>query len=373
MEEEQDNSRLEEAFALIGKGNQFEEEKDFWEATQCFCDAMTALFQLAVELEPTTPQEEKIEELYQTQCREYLHRARRALIAALTAEDAVDHDESSRDADPKFITLTNEEARQRVQLFSTLYSKELELELEDLALPEVPEAVAEQQSSLEERLRSLNDSLIPSLKTEDERMKDINQTLKGLGVNVYSHADEPKRQDLDIPVSKEDQIAQIMAQAKDEAVYDTVHGKGGGNTDDDDVILTDDEDSDVEDEVEFDLSTDVLDDTPKLLNKKSIRKYVVNAQVKLAQLVALLDTEAPTPAKKGPKGDGKKDEKKNTDDDVAKDDEDDDEKDVDSEDDSDEDDDRAAKVEFDLEQARTLLLKANKNLSNAVTKWEVEH
>mmetsp|Transcript_19204 Transcript_19204/g.31894 ORF Transcript_19204/g.31894 Transcript_19204/m.31894 type:complete len:370 (+) Transcript_19204:94-1203(+) len=367
--DEENNIRLEEAFALIGKGNQFEEEDDNWEAAQCFTNAMSALFQLAVELEPSTPAEERVEELYQAQCREYLHRARRAFIHALTSEDAVDHDQSSAAdggaEDPKFITLSNEQAKERVQLFSTLFSKELdELGLDDLELlPTAPAAEdgAAVVSSLEERLRSLNDSLIPSLKTDQERMKNIDQTLKGLGVNVYSHADQQPK-GIDIPVSKEDQIAQIMAQAKDEAIYDVVHGNK--DSDVDDVILTDDEDSDVdEEEDEFDLSVDLVDDIPKLLNKKAIRKCVINAQVKLAQLVALLDTPEP-PGKAFKQEEVKKDTKKDNEDDNGDSEKDDDE--------SDEDQTPAERVEFDLEQARMLLLKANKNLSKAVSKWEVE-
>ena len=354
----ENNERLEEALGLIGKGNQHEEENDYWQASQCFCDAMSLLFQLAVEMTPETPEDEKIGELYQTQCREYLHRARKALIEALSNEDTSDL--TDQDGDPKFITLSNEEAKERVQLFSTLFSKELELGLEDedIVLPAVEE-LTEQQSSLEERLKSLNSSLIPSLKTEDERMKDINQGLKGLGLNLYSHADQP-RPDLDIPVSKEDQIANIIAQAKDEARFDDLHGKKEVDYDEDGVTLSDEEDdlSDDDDNEEDEINLDDDSFIPKLLNKKAIRKCVVNAQVKLAQLVALLDTEgtASTKNNESKDDDAEDDGGKNEEDEEIADDE----------------KTPAEKVEFDLAQARTLLLKANKNLSKAVSAWEIE-
>ena len=335
--------RVEEALDLISKGNQHEADNDFWQAAHCFGSAMSILFQLAVEITPKNEEEERIAGLYQDQCREYLHRARRALIEALAKEDEADAAEV--DGDPMFITLTNEEAKQRVQLFSTLFSKELELGLEDLELPKI-DVLTEQQSSLEARLNSLNNSLIPSLKTEEERLQDVNRGLRGLGVNVYSHADQPKA-DFDIPVSTEDQIANIIAQAKDEARLDAVDGKKAAvDVDDDDVILTDDEESvSANDEAEIDLGQFL----PQLLNKKAIQKYVVNAQVKLAQLMTLLNAESVVPTK-------------NSEDDESQDDNDADAK----------EDELADKIALDLSQAHTLLLKANKNLSKAVSAWEVE-
>jgi hypothetical protein len=337
--------RVEQALDLISKGNQLEAEKDHWQAAHCFGNAMSILFQLAVEITPQTDEEERIAELYQDQCRVYLHRARKALIEALSNEDSADAAEV--EGDPKFITLNNEEAKQRVQLFSTLFSKELELGLEDLNLPQV-EVLTEQQSSLEARLNSLNSSLIPRLKTEEERMDDINRGLRGLGMNVYSHADQPKVS-LDIPVSTEDQIADIIAQAKDEARLDAVDGKQAVvGADDDDVILTDDEESiSADDEEEIDLGQQPF--LPQLLNKKAIQKYVVNAQVKLAQLLTLLNAESIVPTKNA--------------------------HDDDSQDDNDADakeDELADKISLDLSQAHSLLLKANKNLSKAVSAWEVE-
>lgn len=333
--------RVEEALNLISKGNQHEAENDCWQAAHCFGSAMSILFQLAVEITPKNEEEERIAGLYQDQCREYLHRARRALIEALAKEDKADAAEV--EGDPMFITLTNDEAKQRVQLFSTLFSKELELGLEDLDLPKV-EVLTEQQSSLEARLNSLNNSLIPSLKTEEERLEDINRGLRGLGMNVYSHSDQPK-ETLDIPVSSEDQIANIIAQAKDEAMLDPVSGKTGVvDVDLDDIILTDDEESaSADDEAEIDLGQFL----PQLLNKKAIQRYVVNAQVKLAQLMTLLNAESVVPTA------------------TAEHDEDEDNADA-------KEDELADKISFDLSQAQTLLLKANKNLSKAVSAWEVE-
>lgn len=342
------DERLNQAFGLIGQGNQHEEESDFWKAANCFGDAMRLLFELAVELDPKTDDEQKIGDLYQTQCREYLHRGRSAFVQALSKEDEAD--QSDKDEDPKFITLTQEEAKQRVQLFSTLFSKELELNVEDLMAMPDPKEIEEHQSSLENRLRSLNDSISPAMKTEEERMKDIDKGLKGLGLNLYSNTKKTGL-DLDVPVSKGQQMADIMAQAKDEANYEMLHGI---KDDDDSVILTDESSIDDEEEDEIDLDDDADSFIPKLRNKKAIRKHAVNAQVKLAQLIALLDEEKKEPTAK--KGGAEKDDE-----------DDDDDNDLDEEGRS-----PAEKVQFDLDHGKMLLLKAKKNLAKAVESWEVE-
>ncbi|KAI2497876.1 hypothetical protein MHU86_16614 [Fragilaria crotonensis] len=348
--------RIDTVLDRIKEGNDYETANDFWQAAFCFGDAMGLLFQLAIDMIPQNDEEERILELYQAQCREYLHRGRQALIRALVDEDS--KDVSDKDGDPKFITLADDEAKKRVRLFSTLFSKELEND-EDVQSPqdqEMPDIsqLSAQQCSLEARLKSLNSSLIPSLKSEEERMQDITRGLKGLGVHVDSHADRPKST-IELPVSTDDQVANIIAQVKDELTLDIKNDKAELDVEDD-IVLTDEDDTDVTDDQEDDYG-----DIPKLLNKKMIRNSVINAQLKLAHLLVLLDAKPTAPApvpvttvavtKESLQDEG-------SDDDID---------DIDEQRDA-----MHEKVELDLDQARALLLKANKYLSRAASAWVVE-
>lgn len=342
---------MEEVFKLIEEGNKLENtNKDYWSASSKFCNAMTILFELAVAMEPTSEKEEQISTLYQNQCKEYLHRARKALVAALKAEDETDRS-GDEDTDPIFITITDEVAAERSALFGTLFSKQLDSqgvaeEEEEITL----EQVQNKQVSLEDRLKSLNDSLPSVLKSDKERMKDIDKGLKGLGLNLTSHLDVPKPSIAELPVaSPEDQMAEIISQAQDEVRTDALIGKKDGIMDDDNVTLTDDEaeEGDIvlsDEESEIDLDNDI----PKLRNKKAIRSYIANAQAKLAQLSALFDNE-----------DKKANDVTEETQDVPQD---------EASDDGDED----ILVGVDLDFARMLLLKASKNISKAKESWEVE-
>lgn len=353
--------RIDTVLNRIQEGNDYETAKDFWQAAHCFGDAMGLLFQLAVDMMPQTEEEERILDLYQAQCREYLHRGRQALIRALADEDS--KDVSDKDGDPKFITLADDEARKRVSLFSTLFSKELEnvgvQSQQDQEIPDISQLSA-QQCSLEARLRSLNSSLIPRLKTEEERMRDITSGLQGLGVHVHSHADRPTST-IELPVSTDDQVANIIAQVKDEVRLDIRDDKAELEIEDD-IVLSDDDDTDDADETD-DQEDDEYGGIPKLQNKKMIRSSVVKAQVKLAQLLFLLDakpTAAAVAAVPVMTVDVTKEslQDEGSDDDID---------DIDEQRDA-----MQEKVALDLDQARALLLKANKNLSRAASAWVVE-
>jgi len=223
----------------------------------------------------------------------------------------------------------------------------------------------DQQLSLEARLESLNESLPSRFKSNTERMQEINQSLKALGVNTYSHADsEPE---IHIPASTEEQVNDIIAQAQDEARVEALNKRSmmPSNEEDDDIVLTDEDSTSLEENDEDDASNSI-EDKAKLLNKKLIRKSVINAQVKLAQLLAMIDgdsggTEQNKSRKNGNKNDtqnAKKDRERNDDEEEGK--------------LSDDDSTITAKDELELEQGRVLLLKAKKNLNNAVEAWEIE-
>ena len=72
---------------------------------------------------------------------------------------------------------------------------------------------------MEDRFRALNASLPSSVKTSDERMRDINKGLRSLGISVPSSS-APKVQELFEANAKSDveQVEDIIAQAKDEAL-----------------------------------------------------------------------------------------------------------------------------------------------------------
>lgn len=339
-----EKDRLEEAFRFIGEGNELDGKGEHWQAAQLFANVMKSLFQLASEIKPKNKEEEKIEELYQAQCRGYLHRARKSLVDALSKEDATD--QSEKNADPKFITMSEQEASNRVQLFSMLFSKDLDIKAEGGEVKDVDH----QQSSIEDRLRSLNASLPPALKSDTERMKEINRSLKGLGVNVYSHTDH--KQDIVTPISKEDEIANIIAQAKDEARFET--SKENGMVSSDDEIVSSDEEENLSDESDDEtLSDESYQEKPRLRNKKVIRNVLVNAQVKLARLLAMFNSGA-----KHSETSNK--ELENSDKMGAE---------------EEEDgicDDNIKQVDFEPEQGRKLLLKARKDMDKALAAWKVE-
>jgi hypothetical protein len=93
----------------------------------------------------------------------------------------------------------------------------------------------EQTLTLEERLASLNSSLPSKMKSERERMNDIQAGLDGLGVFMPSSSHNTSNNDNDLldamDVSEEEQMQQIMAMAKDEALLDRRRGGNGGNDD----------------------------------------------------------------------------------------------------------------------------------------------
>jgi hypothetical protein len=149
--------------------------------------------------------------------------------------------------------------------------------------------VEQQQYSLEERLMELNKSIPHGFKTSAERIIEINQGLRRLGLTLYT---EESRSEVSIqpPKSDHEQIAEIIAQAKDEVKFNVDAGvpevlKAQNETDDDnDDDETDDKDDEEEEESESD-ENDIL------RHRKAIRKQVVEAQIELANLVALLDKE----------------------------------------------------------------------------------
>ena len=269
------SSDLDKVFQLIEEGSELEKRSDFWEAADRFGRAMMLLHQLAESSPSHTKEQEKIVELYRTKSHEYRHTARESLIQALQQENEQD----SKNETTIVSNMSMQQAEARIKTFSLLFSKTIE-------------DMEEKTSSLEERLMELNASLPSGFKTSKERMADINRGLGRLGLSLYSNSNHGSSTDIGPPQSEEDQVAQIIAQAKDEVRYNKpatdADGKNESQVSVDtsvDVDTSDSEDS------EDSVSLDDLIDEPVLKNRKAIRHKVLKAQVKLAELIALLNIE----------------------------------------------------------------------------------
>lgn len=480
------NSGVDKAFSLIEKGNKLETTKNFFTSSKTFVEASLALHELCDDCPEDADEESRqIAQLYDDQSRHYFHKSREVLIEGMKAENEADRDLEA----PKIANLSDEAATGRVELFTILFSRQLETEeaaeeqqkehkqaeqpkeiaslgvdkhieaekpvesenpSADERAPETEESnetvdspsgiekagesgkitevggpvkaakrvnldaekpveaetpsgeeeslkpdptdrsdppvesfpplqtkphekesnassqpvnFEEKQLSLEERLAQLNASM-PSLgpKSSDDKIKEINQGLKGLGINVYT-AEDRRIDALKPAKSTVEQIEDIIAQAADETRFEQLTGEATTQKDED-VSLTDeslgslgteslgslgtDSEVEIDDEDEENVSAPETPTTQepmaRLKNKDSIRKYVVNAQIKLAELVALLDMD---------NNEEEDHNKEPEDESMVK---------------------KAKKqkelVSFDVDHGRHLLLKANKNVGRAVSLWE---
>ena len=338
-----ENELLEKAFELITQGKTLKTEGDLWGAVESFLEARELLGMLASESPTESEEEIRIAKLYQAQCCEYFHRTRESLILAMEAEHQKDLAEggattatdnvNTGDNESATTTpttnrnpsinrnyfcqnLSDEEANKRIRLFSVLFAKE-PIEIKTLPIPVLAENHASPQaklaavsaggeggeseskndnglealSSLEDRLSQLNASLPKGMKTQKERLQEINQGMKRLGMSVYHDGNNSTTNPLKIepPKSSSQQVEDIIAQAKDEVAMGLVAPDGDGvsaaSSNADDVISDDDylSDDDGADSI-------MSDEVPELQNVAKIQDQVAAAQAKLAELTALLET-----------------------------------------------------------------------------------
>lgn len=267
---------MDKAFELIKEGNELEKNERHWEAAAKFGEAFSLLERLANDAPSSTEEEQKIAELYQTKSRHYRQTARTSLIEALQKE-------KEQDSQSETILVSNisiEEAENRIRTFSLLFSR-------------ASEDVGEKTSMLEERLMELNASLPSGFKTDKERLADINRGLGRLGLSLYPNSNHGSSTDIQPPLSEEDQVADIIAQAKDEVRYEKPTATGETKVSAD-TVSVDDSSSDLSEDSSIgkdSVSADDLVDEPIFKNRKAIRHKVVKAQVKLAELLALLSAE----------------------------------------------------------------------------------
>ena len=276
---------IETAFQRIQDGTNLDEEGKHWDAAKEFDEAQAILRKLSA-AETTT---QKVATLYSTQAKEFHGKAKTTFIKALQSE--IDEGESSTE---NLEELTDEDANKRNALFASLFSRQIASTTESQggggeAEGDKP-SVESMQKSLEERLSDLNASMPSAFKTPEERLADIKKGLKGLGVASHflseSSSNKPTVQ---APMTQEEQIAEIMEQARDEAKIERPGDKKDTVDEadhDDDSLLSDDDTEALSDEEEDELDDDeaVPIDAPK------VRRYIVKAQAQLAQLVAMLDS-----------------------------------------------------------------------------------
>ena len=317
---------LEQAFSLIEQGNGSEEKHDYWEAADAFAKATEILQRLSDDIHEQLVQngdssEEKeksnIALLYGQQSREYLHKARDCLILAMRQENDRDRDDMSANQEqeepllppsPSYQSLSKEDAEKRLFIFKRLFSKG-ELNIASLpsdAATEDEKPVQEQQLSLEERMMQLNENLPSGFKTSDQRMRDINRGLSRLGLSLYSAADRPppfSSHTIEAPKSEGEQVDEIIQQAHDEvsmqqisstaetgekakssSVLDSLAEEVG-----DSLLMRNEEE--LEDLDDSNSSNEDDDNDLAAGDFMEIQDNIVEAQAKLAQLIALMELD----------------------------------------------------------------------------------
>jgi hypothetical protein len=274
---------LERAFALIQKGKLEGSEGKHWDAASSFLEARSLLQQLAEDYPSESEEEKKIRDLYLAQSGEYLHRSRASLIEAMQQESENDKTEKTVLCQ----ALSTEDATQRIDLFTAIFSKSVETLVPVVATAPAPEEepvdhdkMLKKQLSLEERLAELTASLPKGLKSDKERLDDLNQGMKRLGMVVTAHSNPiPK---IEPPKSTSQQVEEIIAQAQDEVAMEVPDATKEDDNHDSGSISDDDDSLSNVDSL-------LSDEVPELRNASLIRDEIAAAQAQLAELQALLE------------------------------------------------------------------------------------
>jgi len=357
-----DDERLERVFDYISKGKTMKSEGQLWTAAVSFWEARNLLRELANNNNnsnnnsnsnsnsnnDSNDEVTKIQRLYQDQCREYFHKTRTFFLQALQQEHDEDVKQQQQRQQQHQLNngrettsdqertgyrqdyLSDQEATQRIQLFSSLFAKELLLEPPHSVATHAVDAAADHEvpmkdqngddnipaaaaptatatnnvttftdgndnyvDSLEERLKSLNASIPQGFKSSQERISDINLGMKRLGLPNYYYNNNK----IEPPKSASQQVEDIIAQAKDEVamglVADSICDNDNAN---DDVDASESVANDMISSIGSDDGADSIlsDEVPELQNVDKIKDQVAEAQAKLAELTALLDTLLPS-------------------------------------------------------------------------------
>lgn len=283
MTSNEGGNKLDKAFELLHQGKSLQSKGEYWNAADCLVQARIILQDLAKQHPTSTEEEQQIAKLYDEQALEYLHQSRQCLIEAMKSETEHEAKPGSTFA---MSLLTDEQAEIRIRTFYSLFSRPVTIQEGPPSKKEEEKNVIDQQWSIEERLLDLNKSLPSGFKTTDERMGEINRGLNKLGLSLYDQREPFSRLQEEIPKSTEEQVDDIIAQAQDEVGFDKKFGSGP--TDGPNKVEDNDDSDGNDDSVESEDEDDYLFDD-RVLAVKKIRKRAIKAQVKLAELIALLD------------------------------------------------------------------------------------
>lgn len=310
QQQQQQQQHAESAFLLIENGNAFQSCKNWWAASDSFVRATHILTHLAADAAGQESAEQKrISQLYDTKRYEYLGRARDCFVKALTSEaerdqerrnEMVDtlHDARVLETDLLCATISTEEINKRLNTFAGLFAKsniKVKYEVgngEDvMGEGNTPKDVDEDgettEKSIEERLKDLNRSLPAGLKSSTQRMVDIDKGMRRLGLTSFT---EQKREEVVEELDEDEQVEQILNQAKDEVLFEKnteQDGKVQSTVDGKDSDRNEESDNESSDSDDTDLDRRIL----KVGSRKAAKEQIVQAQRKLAKIVALIDSK----------------------------------------------------------------------------------
>lgn len=343
-----EEERVEQAFKILSDAKVLESKAEYWDAAEQFVAAhgllktlaeeasvkVAAATTAAAEASPSLPslssspqkqqhadEQIQIANLYASKAVEYWNRSRHCLIRAMQQEKERDEMRTPESegrsggstssgavvifADamtpPCCENLDDSQAVSRNKTFVTLFSKQIaEVSSGSASVPPTttdhngPSPILDQQWSIEERLNELNKSLPSGFKTTDERMVEINRGLNKLGLSLYTQKEPFARFQDTLPKSEEEQMDEIMAQAQDEVATEVLAATAANGTVVSNVQAVAFNDDDDDDHAAFSDDDDEDDDGDEFLEDdqlaiKIIRKKVIRAQIKIAELVAVLD------------------------------------------------------------------------------------
>lgn len=304
---------IDTAFAHIAEGKKHATAMDTaWSAAENYAQAV----QVLVQLEPPSdsPDANNILRLYHQQATYYLQEARKQVIRAL-GQDVKGDEDAATDASPAgpprsiaqlsqlLQHLPEEERSQRTRLFSQLFTGST------VGVEEGTPDLREQEDQLAARLEQLNQSFPKSLQSEAEKVRELNRGLRRMGLaTVEDGASTKPALPLSLPKSEFDQINDIIAQAKDEAELNattmndgdlaaaaaagTLSMTPGGmdeDTNDSVVLLSDDDEVSIDSD---DSDAALLVDELTAAQCEQMYTQLVQAQIKLSELVALCEVDA---------------------------------------------------------------------------------
>jgi LmbE family N-acetylglucosaminyl deacetylase len=164
-----------------------------------------------------------------------------------------------------------------------------------------PKLMEEQESSLENRLSQLNSSLPPNLKSEAERVRDLNRGLRRLGLSgiddgVGTGGQQFQRSWVNDVMthihnkSESEQVNEIIAQVQDHVALNPNEKYHTNHQEDDHVSMSSAASSSAASLQDIDDDSNEVD-APPPESCREIHAALISAQVHLAELIALFEVD----------------------------------------------------------------------------------